>query len=606
MKIKFLSEIKPQQKFSSQEIVDLILTKRKIKDKKNFLNAPSPLSLKLVDFGKSYSNDFKKVIKLLEKIKEKQQTIIVYTDYDADGITGGAILWETLHLLGFKTMPYVPHRKKEGYGFSTQGIDTVIEKYHPALIISVDHGISAAEKVSYAKKKGVPIVITDHHLIPKKLPKDAFAVFHIPTLSGAGVAYIFAKEIFEHFKPLTPNSSLLTTNFTYDYLALAATGIVADLVPLVGPSRSIVKFGLDAFSKVSRVGIKQILKQAGLEGKPITPYEIGFMIAPRINAVGRLEHAIDALRLLCTSDPEKAYRLAEHLGDLNKDRQDKVEKSVKEAKEMLLNNNKTKRADLQTPTCDDDHVREKDFIALGGFAKTHASEVVIEKLIILISDHWNEGIIGLIASKIADEFYRPTIVITKSNDRYKGSARSISGFDITKFLRTLKKYLVDVGGHAAAAGFTIEQKQLEDFVKFAQKKANNLLTEKDLEPITKADLKIPINLMNLSLYKLLTDLEPFGIGNPRPTFYSETELIDAQIFGKTRTHLKLLVKDHGSKTTLLEMIYFNKAELFPQLSRGQVIKIVYSIDLNKWNGRETLRGVVIQLIIKAKLLSNPL
>lgn len=639
MKIKFLSEIKPQQKLSSQEIVDLILSKRKIKDKKNFLNPPSPLNLKLVDFGKSHHKSFQKAIELLKKIKEKQQMIIVYTDYDADGITGGAILWETLYLLGFKTMPYVPHRKNEGYGFSIQGIDNVISKYHPALIISVDHGISAAEKISYAKKKGIPIIVTDHHLAPKKLPKDAFVIFHIPALSGAGVAYIFAKEIFERFKSLTSNSSLLTTNylslftnFSYDYLALAATGIVADLVPLIGPARSIVKFGLDAFSNVSRVGIKQILKQAGLEEKPITPYEIGFMIAPRINAVGRLEHAIDALRLLCTNSPEKAFRLAEHLGDLNKNRQNLVEKSVKAAREMLLNekqaqqanfysatcdealikkqdyitlagnknlaasvnisNNKTKRADLQTPTCDDNIVQEKDSIALGGFAKTHASGVVIPKLVILISNHWNEGIIGLIASKIADEFYRPTIIITKSNNHYKGSARSISRFDITKFLRSLKKYLIDVGGHAQAAGFTIEEKQLKDFVKFAQKKANKLLTEKDLEPITKADLKIPINFINLSLYKLLTLLEPFGIGNPRPTFYSEAELVDAQIFGKTHTHLKLLVKNPDSKSTPLEMIYFNKANLFPQLARGQIIKIVYSINLNRWNGKESLRGIV--------------
>ena len=203
---------------------------------------------------------FQKAIELLKKIKEKQQMIIVYTDYDADGITGGAILWETLYLLGFKTMPYVPHRKNEGYGFSIQGIDNVISKYHPALIISVDHGISAAEKISYAKKKGIPIIVTDHHLAPKKLPKDAFVIFHIPALSGAGVAYIFAKEIFERFKSLTSNSSLLTTNylslftnFSYDYLALAATGIVADLVPLIGPARSIVKFGLDVFPKASRI-----------------------------------------------------------------------------------------------------------------------------------------------------------------------------------------------------------------------------------------------------------------------------------------------------------------------------------------------------------------
>lgn len=563
MKISFHQEIKPSQKITPEQIVNLIIAKRQIKNIAEFLQPPSPLNIKLTDFRQSYGVTMKKVVKLLTQIKKTQQMIVIYTDYDADGITGGAILWETLYLLGFKVMPHVPHRKKEGYGFSVIGIDTVKRQYDPALIISVDHGITAKEKVSYAKKLGIPIVITDHHLAPKEEPDDALAIFHIPELSGAGVAYFFAKEIFSRFSSFTNNRSLLTDNFKSDYLALAATGIVADMVPLIGPARSIVKYGLQVYPQVRRPGIRQILKQAGIVDKPITPYEIGFIIAPRINAVGRLEHAIDALRLLCTNDQKRAQQLTQHLNDRNTQRQDMVTKAVEEAKELV-----TRNSQLAT----------------------------LPKIIILQSETWHEGIIGLIASKIAEEYYRPTIVITRSDGHYKGSARSIPSLHMTEFLRGLKEYLVDVGGHKQAAGFTIASDQIADFTKTAEKKADQLLTENDLIPLVEADLKIPVKLATLELFNSLTKLEPFGIGNPRPTFYSAVELVDAQILGKTQKHLRLLVKDANSKTVPLEMIYFNGADMFPQLSRGQTIKIIYSIDLNQWNGRQKLQGRVIKLI----------
>src|SRR3990167_7010514 len=196
MKITYKNEVKPQENLTNEQIVSLLLKARKIKNLDEFLKPTSPLSISLFDFDKKYVRSFKKVFKILKEIKEKNQMIVVYTDYDADGITGGAILWETLHLLGFKVMPYVPHRKLEGYGFSKIGIDNVKKKFDPALIISVDHGITKIEKVEYAKSLGIPIIITDHHLKPVKVPTKAMAIFHIPLLSGSGVAYFFAKEIF--------------------------------------------------------------------------------------------------------------------------------------------------------------------------------------------------------------------------------------------------------------------------------------------------------------------------------------------------------------------------------------------------------------------------
>lgn len=549
MKITFKHEIKSDEKFTPQELVDLLLRSRQIKNIDEFLNPATPLKISLNDFG-SYDKSFKKVIKILKEIKAKNQMIVVYTDYDADGITGGAILWETLHLLGFQVMPYVPDRRREGYGFSTLGIDNVRKTFDPALIISVDHGITKVKEIAYAKKLGVKIIVTDHHLKGEKIPKDAEAIFHIPALSGSGVAYFFAKEIFNNFKSSTPNSQLLTSNFATDYLALASIGTIADLVPLTGSSRSVVKFGLNAFAKVKRPGIRHILKQATIEDKKITPYEVGFIIAPRINAVGRLESAIDALRLLCTTSEEKAFELAHKVGETNIERQMMVTKSVKEAKAMLPKK--------------------------------------LSKIIILVSEHWNEGIIGLIASKIADEFYRPTLVLTKTDDHYKGSARSIPSFHVTEFLRSLKKYLIDVGGHKQAAGFTLEKKQLEDFSKNAYKLADKLINDKDLERKIEADLKIPLSKINLSLVKSLEMLEPFGMGNPRPVFLSRGEIVNATLFGKTNNHLKIFVKDENSLA--LELIGFNQSDQFNKLSPGKSVEVVYSLEIDRWGGKEKLRG----------------
>ncbi len=554
MKITFKQEIGSDEKITPKQLVDLIIKNRRIKEISEFLDPKSPLSISLKDFDPKYSLYLIKVDKILRDVKKNDQMIIVYTDYDADGITGGTILWETLYLLGFKVMPYVPDRKKEGYGFSIIGIDNVIKNFNPALIISVDHGITKVKEIEYAKKKGIKVIVTDHHLKSDKIPK-AYAIFHIPVLSGSGVAYFFAKEVFNIFKSKTTHQSLLTANFSSDYLALASIGTIADLVPLVGPSRSVAKYGLEAFSKVKRFGVKHILQQAGIYGKKITPYEVGFIIAPRINAVGRLKHAIDALRLLCTSDEKKAYQLAHQIGNLNTERQDLVQKSVDEAKSIISNQ----------------------------------KSVINNKLIILISDKWHEGIIGLIASKIAEQFYRPTIVLTKIDDHYKASARSIPSFHITNFLRSLKKHLVDVGGHAQAAGFTVEKSKLESFIKAAQKEANRLISDKDHEKVIAADLKIPVSKINLEAVKSLEKLEPFGIGNPRPTFYSEEPLANAQIFGKTNNHLKIFLGD-------LELIGFNQAEKFKKLSRGEIIKVVYNLEIDRWNNREKLRGRIIHLI----------
>ncbi|KKQ02080.1 MAG: Single-stranded DNA-specific exonuclease [Candidatus Roizmanbacteria bacterium GW2011_GWA2_36_23] len=564
MQISWKQEIKSVQQITNEEILKLILKNRKIKNINEFLNPSFIDKIHIGNFGDGFKNEVKTTIQLLKKIRKNNETVVVYTDYDADGITGGAILWETLHLLGFKAIPYVPHRKNEGYGFSVKGIDNVKNEFNPALIISVDHGITAKEKVTYAKKLGIPIIITDHHLKPEQIPDDAKAIFHITALSGSGVAYFFSKMIFEEFKFSQPGNiqAQLSENFESYYLALASIGTIADLVPLVGPSRSIVYHGLKEFEHTKRVGLQCILENAGITGKPITTYEIGYIIAPRINAVGRLEHAINALRLLCTKDKAKASGLASHLGLKNRERQDLVEKSVKQA---LL--------------------------------RLEASEGKpnkIPKLIILYDPDWNEGIIGLIASKMSEKYYRPVIILTKSDGILKGSARSVGEFHITNFLRELKKYLIDIGGHQGAAGFTIEEKKLTEFNTAALGLINKHLEDKDLERKIEADIKIPLSKITLALAKTIEKLQPFGIGNPQPKFYCEGKIIDAKLMGKNNQHLKIYIKDDASFP--LEILSFNNGKEFINLSKGKKIEVVISLSVNRWNSKEQLQGILINSI----------
>jgi single-stranded-DNA-specific exonuclease len=530
------------------EIVDFLLKDRDIKNKENFLNPPQVIDIK---FSSLFSNtEFEKLRNKLNEILANDEMIVVYTDYDADGITGGAIMWEALHLLGFKVMPYVPDRKTEGYGFSILGIDRVREKYNPKLIISVDHGISAEDKIAYAKTLGIDVVVTDHHLKSDKEIKSAFAVFHTEKISGAGVAYFVAREIYKNF------NEKLHPHFNKDYLALASIGTIADLVPLLGEARSLAKYGMEAFLDIKRVGIKELLKVANIENRKLNTFDIGFIIAPRINAIGRLEHAIDALRLLCTNSLDNASNLSMKINEKNVERQDLVEVAVKEA--LLLSEKKISK----NPKL---------------------------KILCLVSDHWNEGIIGLIASKMLEKYYLPTIIMTISDGHAKGSARSIYGFDITGFLREHKKYLTDVGGHKAAAGFSIDKNNLDKFILALEKSADKKIKKKDLVKKIEIDFEIPISLISKELILEIEKFYPFGIGNPQPVFMTIGELTKIQVMGKSGQHLRIMMKDNSSNKNL-ELVFFNEGKRMQTLKIGQNLKVTYNLEINRWNGTEKIQG----------------
>ena len=542
-----------------QKIIEVLLKNRNIDDIETFLHPPHPEKTSIFDFDTSYKKSIKSVFKILEKAKADKKTVVVYTDYDADGITAGAILWETLHKLGFAAMPYVPHRVREGYGFSKKGIDAIKKEHDPALIISVDHGIAAKEQIEYAAELGIPIVVTDHHLAPKQLPDKALAIFHIPLLSGSGVSYFFSKAIFEHFEQTVDEQTqrTLRANFEGDYLALAATGTIADLVPLTGVSRGIALHGLHALTTTKRAGFIALKKQASIEHKPITPYEVGFMIAPRINAVGRLEHALDALRLLCTTSPKRAGELASQIEGHNVRRQSMVQSALKQALKQV-----------------------------------EALPDPLPKVLVLTSTDWHEGILGLIAARLCEKYYRPTIIMTRSNEFYKASARSIPSFHITDFLRGHADHLVGVGGHAQAAGFTIEADKCDGFMKALQKSADEALSEDELKRVIEVDIAMPAKLSTVELALAIADLAPFGMGNPAPMFTSNIEVASARTMGATNKHLKIISADG------LEIVAFGKGDMHDQMIAGSAWSVVYSIEINQWNNTTRVQAKAKWILTK--------
>lgn len=531
-----------------EKIIERLLSKRNISDIELFLHPPHPNTFSLTTLG--FESELQILLSTLKMCKETNKTVVVYTDYDADGITGGSVLWETLHILGFDVFPYVPHRQNEGYGFSIKGIDTIFEKYHPGLIISVDHGISAREQIQYAKDKGIPVIVTDHHTKPEYLPDAALALIHCPLVSGSGLAYITALDIWRTFDP---SNTLLSAYFTYDFCALASLGTVADLVPLVGYSRSIAKYGLAAFIHATKPGIRELLSVSGLLDTEISSYHAGFALAPRINAVGRLSHAIEAVRMLCTKDGVKAKRLASEAQGFNLSRQKMVDMAVEEA-----------------------------------FIEIEKGDIPL--LLIQKNKGWNEGIIGLISSKITDRYRRPSIVMTKTIDGWKGSARSVKDFNIISFLRSLDM-LKHVGGHPQAAGFSLTDEELPVFEKKINERMSEVPPPKDKE--LHIDLELSLSSITEKLADALRDVAPFGIGNPTPIFQSTVKILFVNAMGKTKQHMKFVGQDLDKRTHQLECVYFSpSAEQKKLLIAGNTVSIVYTIETSYWQGQKQLKCFV--------------
>lgn len=559
-----------------EEIKKILLKNRGITSKKlkeDFFDPLAPWDKKVItEIGVSKA-ELSKAIKRIKKAIKDKESIIVYGDYDADGISATAILWEMIYSLGAKVLPFIPHREEHGYGISKKGIDDILKKSNDQtvnLIITVDNGIVAHESIEYANKKGIDVIVTDHHQ-PKltkvskgkkkkvNLPK-AQSIVWSDKVSGAGVSWVLASELAESLGK--------SKKLSKESIELAAIGTIGDLMPVIGPNRSIVKFGLLQLNKTERIGLKALIKEAILRKGKIESWHIGYILSPRLNAMGRLTTALDSLRLLCTKDHKRAEDLAVSLGMTNKERQGLTYSTFEHAKESSI----SQLAD-----------------------KTKSS-----KILLIADESYNQGVIGLVAGKLVEHYYRPSIVISKGKIYSKASVRSVNGFNIIEYLRTFEELYEDIGGHPMAAGFTIKTEKLSLLKKKLEELAEKKITKELLTPVLKADCEIKLSDINFQLFNQLKKFAPFGIGNPQPLFVSrELEVASFRLVGNDGKHLKMSLKDKKSKAKNLvfDAIAFGHGKLASKLSHDKKIDIMYTIEEDTWNGNEKLQLKVRDLKI---------
>ena len=533
------------------KIIKILLKNRGIntrKEQDEFFSptAPYELSPEIVGIdGKQLAKGTKRIVKAIEN-KEK---IVVYGDYDVDGISATAILWETLDFLGANAKPYIPDRFSEGYGLNEESIKKLKEEDPElSLIITVDHGIVATGKVDFAKELGIDVVISDHHLEGATRPK-AHAIIHTTKVSGSAVSWFLSREVLKTYKGETKGS------LPKDHLGLAALGTVTDVLPLVEFNRAIVTHGLYELRKSTRAGLLAIYEEAAVDQKQLDTFHIGFVIGPRLNAAGRVEHAMDALRLICTRDSKRGKELARKLAGTNKIRQEKTEASLS-------------------------HVNE--------FFGPSWEEGSLPKLLFAHHESYDEGIVGIVAGRLVEKYHRPAIVLSIGEEISKASARSVQGINIIELIKKAGgDLLLGAGGHPMAAGFSIKTKDLDALAAKLNEIALTNIDDKLLVKNVRVDCEVDFNQINSEFYMELRKFHPFGYGNPEPTFETkEVTIEDAKLVGKGSEHLKLTLSKEGLP---FEAIAFRMGELYPKLKPNKPISIVYSIEQDEWNNKKRMQ-----------------
>lgn len=493
----------------------------------------------------------KAVERIIEAIHQKEK-ILIYGDYDVDGITSVSMLYLLLRQLGANVHFYIPHRVQEGYGISITGIDEAV-KEQIDLIISVDCGITAITEVEYARQLNMEVIISDHHEPGIQLP-DAYAILNpkcensnypFQELAGVGVAYKLAQALITALN--------LDEDLIKNFVDFVAIGSAADIVPLVDENRIFVKEGLKKLNETERPGLKALLQVAGLCNKPIGTGQIVFVIAPRINAVGRMGNAERAVDLLTTQDNDRALEIANILEAENRQRKNIDEETFKLAQQII-----DEKFDLSS------------YYGL-----------------VLDQEGWHPGVIGIVASRVVEKYYRPTIMISIEDNIGKGSARSISGFDIYLALKQCEDLLLGFGGHKYAAGLTIEKDKIELFRERFNEIANQQLDEELLCPKLRIEAEIRLSEINGRLYKFLKILAPFGPQNMRPVFLSKNLQVVGTPVIVGNNHLKFKVRQDG---IVFDAIGFNLGDLIYRIEPGSSnLDMAYVIEENTYLGRTTLQ-----------------
>jgi len=508
-------------------------------------------------------------IQRLKKSIKNREKITVYGDYDVDGITGVAILWQVLTMLGADVDYYIPHRIDEGYGLNTEAIEN-LAKSGTKLLVTVDCGVTAFDSAEMAAKLGLDLVITDHHQCDLKLPQAA-AIVH-PALeesypnqdsAGAMVAFKLAWAIANEFNPgrrLEPR----LRDFMLSATSLAAMGTVADIVDLRGENRILTSYGLKALPDCKLSGIEALIETAGLTGHSLDSFHIGFRLAPMLNAAGRMGHARLAVELLTSESPTRSMQIAEYLKEQNTLRQQCERKIFKQACEMIV------ERDLNHPD---------------------------RKSIVLASENWHTGVIGIVASRIVDKFYRPTIMINAAdaeNGIAQGSGRSIPGFCLLSAIRACSQHLSSFGGHKMAAGIRIETEKIDQFAADLEGYAKQNLNENDVAAKFHIDAAVPLGTFRMETVSELQLLGPFGQGNPEPTFATKGVRLASppRRVGAGREHLQLAITDN---TAAIRCIGFRFGKLEKKLLETEFFNVAYQPQINTYNGNSNVEFIVTDI-----------
>ncbi|MBI4698168.1 MAG: single-stranded-DNA-specific exonuclease RecJ [Nitrospirae bacterium] len=495
--------------------------------------------------------DMGKAVDRIKTAMSKREIVLVCGDYDVDGITSTALLVSALRSAGLETFYYIPNRIIQGYGFSPEGIKKA-RSIGAGLIITVDCGISAVDEVASARSSGLDVIITDHHEPPQRLP-DALAVINprridseypFKGLAGVGVAYKLAQAL------LQDTGYKMQDTVTGEFLALAALGTIADSVPLTGENRILVTYGIKALNNnPSRPWMPYLKDSAGIINRDIRSGLLAYTIIPRINAAGRIGDANEVVELFLTQDASEAKRISDFLEEQNRKRQ-KIEEGV------------FRSALAQIDASDPGHA------------------------IVLYSTEWHQGVIGIVASRLVEMFYRPAILFSVKDSIAKGSGRSIPPFNIHKGISECSDLLLSYGGHSQAAGIKLHIGKMPDFTEKINIIVESALRDKDVIPSIEIEAGMELSDINFNLIKELSRLEPFGMANQEPVFGAKSiEILNPKVVGTS--HLKMRVKQ---RSVAMDAIGFNMGGLLSELSNpGAKVDVAFVPGINDWNGNSSLQ-----------------
>lgn len=536
-----------------KNLLDQVLYNRGLISKKNdFLNP---------DYNKLYDpylmKNLNKAVVRIQKAKTSNEKIGIFADYDADGIPGAALLYKAMIKIGIKAYVFIPSREG-GYGLSKEGIDYLIKK-RCNLIITVDLGIRNFVEAKYCKKIGIDLIITDHHTPDNTIPESSIVInpkissdeYPFKDLSGGGVVYKLLQGLAKVF-PMELNESFLKWN-----IDLAAISTISDVVPLVDENRVIASYGLQVLRKTKNIGLLEIYKVAKIDPFKIMAYSVGFQIAPRINAPGRIDHATKSFELLVTKNLEEANNLALWLENKNQERQRAMEKAEKEAVKIITEENLSKNN------------------------------------IIIVSGDWQKGVIGPTASHLVDKFSRPVILFSKEKESFSGSARSLEGINILNLVQKSEKYLEKFGGHKGACGLTVSKNNYESFLASIIKNAKKDIQLEQLQKTINIDAIVNLSDLSVRLYHELIKLEPYGMGNPKPVFnINSIELVGSRIVGADEKHLSIIFKQDKHQ---IKAIFFSGNLHQEKLKLHKKYDLAFTLDLDTWRGNNEIKLNIIDI-----------